>query len=140
MTRKDALDAILAGVVADVAAYRALRELLDAQFDAALRHDSARIAGVGDRITALASTMHARRAERVGLAARLVGRAVEKPDAVFALMPAPAREYAESSWRELELRVRECRELNERNCRLLMDQHEIMRRVLDGEAETYAPA
>lgn len=140
MTRKDALDAILAGLFADVGGYRALRELLDAQFDAALRHDSARIADVGERITALASAMHVRRAERVGLAARLVGRPVGTPDAVFGLMAGPARERAESSWRELERHVSECKALNERNCRLLMEQHEIMRRVLDGEAGTYAPA
>ncbi|MDT3671904.1 MAG: flagellar export chaperone FlgN [Aromatoleum sp.] len=140
MTRKDALDAILAGLVADVVDYRALRELLDAQFEAALHHDSARIADVGERITALASRMHARRAERVGLATRLVGRPAETPDPVFALMAGPARARAESSWRELERHVSECKALNERNCRLLMEQHEIMRRVLDSEVGTYAPA
>jgi len=36
--------------------------------------------------------------------------------------------------------VKECKALNMRNCRLLMDQHDIMQRVLQTEADTYAPA
>lgn len=137
MSRKQALEAIVRGILADVADYRELKALLGEQFEAAVHHQTERIAQVGVRIVGLAERMEERRLERVRLAGRLgAGSAMA---AVFALMPGPVRELAETSWSALETMVRECKALNSRNCQLLMDQHEIMQRVLDSEANVYAP-
>lgn len=139
MTRGQALEAILRGLVADLDGYRRLEALLGEHFHAALRHDSQRAAQAGDAIAALAGELEAHRAERASLARRLLRGDVRMAD-VFVLMNAEAREQAERAWTELERRVRDCKALNERNCRLVMDQFEIMQRVLDGEADVYVPA
>lgn len=141
MTRGQAIEMVMAGILADVEGYRQLHDLLEAQFAAALRHETARIAEVGEKITETATAMENRRVERVSLVRRLIGAAEPKPmQALFGVMSASRRQLAESSWRELEERVRDCKALNERNCRLLMDQYEIMQHVLNGEADIYVPA
>lgn len=139
MTRGQALDAILRGLAADLDGYRRLEALLGDHFDAALRHDSQRAAEAGDSIAALAGELELRRAERASLAGRLLRGEAVMAD-VFALMKGDARAQAEAAWVELEGRVRDCKALNERNCRLVMDQFEIMQRVLDREADVYVPA
>lgn len=141
MTRIDPLTRLLQDLRADLIDYGRLKELLEIQFDAALKHQSSRLGEVAADITALVDTLDGRRQERVALAGVLLGSGREVCMAeVFKLLPAPRRPVAQSGWEALEKLVRECKALNERNCRLLMDQHEIMQRVLNREMDTYAPA
>jgi len=145
MKPREALNRIFSGMRADLHDYSALRELLDAQFRAALEHRASEICDLGARITALAGQIEQRRLERVELA---TGLAAQTPNAARqALMSAVAerlqgtsRAAFEACWKALEHAVRECKALNLRNCRLLMDQHDIMRRVLDQESDIYVPA
>lgn len=139
MTRQQALRALAQGIVADAEDCGRLRALLGEQFDAALRHQTTRLAAVGAGIVALAAAMEARRVERVTLAARLTGGSGAMP-AAFSAMPQRTRERLETIWAGLEALVCECKALNARNCRLIMAQHEIMQRVLGAEADTYAAA
>jgi len=142
MTVREALGRLIKGVHADLGDYRTLRELLDAQFEAALKHRSAVIGDVADRISALTAQLEKRRIERVALAKVLAG----KPNhvtiaAVSARLPASARPAFDEWWQTLEKLVQECKRLNQRNCDLLMNQHEILQRVLQAEGGgTYAPA
>lgn len=145
MTRREALETVVRGIVADLADYRQMKLLLEAQFEAALAHRSDAITEVGEHIVALAASMEARRVERVRLAGRLAGRVADVGEpasmaGVFALLGEAARARAQAAWRALEVLVVECKTLNARNCRLLMDQHEIMQRVLHKESDIYAPA
>jgi flagella synthesis protein FlgN len=142
MTAREALGRLIKGVHADLGDYRTLRELLDAQFDAALKHRAAVINDVANRITELTSQLEKRRVERVTLAKLLLGKQSNVTiSAVAERLPANARPAFEEWWRTLERQVQECKRLNERNCHLLMTQHEILQRVMQtNSAGTYAPA
>ena len=142
MTLREALGRLIKGVHADLGDYRTLRELLDVQFDAALKHRSAVISDIADRISALTAQLDKRRAERVALAKMLVGKQSSVTiSAVSARLPANARPAFDEWWQTLEQLVQECKRLNQRNCDLLMNQHEILQRVLQTDrGGTYAPA
>lgn len=142
MTAREALGRLIKGVHADLGDYRTLRELLDAQFEAALKHRSAVITDVADRISALTAQLEKRRVERVALAKVLAGKQSNVTiSAVSARLPANARPAFDAWWQALEKLVQECKRLNQRNCDLLMNQHEILQRVLQTDGGgTYAPA
>jgi len=139
MTRQDAMRALLAGIADDLRAYPALQELLEQQFQAALRHQATALGQVAEAISALVDTLQARRAQRVALAQRLLGPTANMAQA-FALLKNAAREKIESDWKTLETMVVECKRLSKRNSDLLLEQHTIMQRVLHGEDQLYAPA
>ncbi|HEY5757902.1 MAG TPA: flagellar export chaperone FlgN [Steroidobacter sp.] len=142
MTLREALGRLIKGVHADLGDYRTLRELLDVQFDAALKHRSAVISDIADRISALTAQLDKRRAERMALAKMLVGKQSSVTiSAVSARLPANARPAFDEWWQTLEKQVQECKRLNQRNCDLLMNQYEILQRVLQTDGGgTYAPA
>jgi len=68
MTPAMTVRCILAGMLGDVADYRRLRALLDAQFSAALRHRAEEISDIVGRIVELTAVLERRRRERVELA------------------------------------------------------------------------
>lgn len=144
-TPVQALLRLAAGVHADVIDYERLQEQLEAQFDAALHHDSGRLTWLADEIVALCKTLDNRRQERNGLlhvfAAALKGMPpAEAVTALLARLPESQRSAALAAWTALGTQVRECKALNVRNGRLLMDQHDIMQRVLKDGDDIYAPA
>ncbi|WKB54102.1 flagellar export chaperone FlgN [Eleftheria terrae] len=142
MTETTPLARLLQGVRADLTDYVRLQELLESQFEAALRHETVAMQDVAERITALAAMLEARRQDRVALLEQLLAGQAQ-PASIDALLPQlspQGRATLQAWWRTLEERVRHCKALNARNCRLLMDQHEIMQRVLQPEADLYAPA
>lgn len=139
MTRGRALADIVRGVERDRAAYRELHALLEEQHAAALRHDAARLGDLAGRVTALVEAIEARRIEREAIVATLVG-AGSRMAAILPLLPEVSRRGFEAAWSALESQVLECKRLNVRNGRLMTEQHELMRRLLRGDADTYAPA
>ena len=139
LSRQDAMRALLAGIAQDLQAYIVLQDLLEQQFDAALRHQGPRLGQVAEAISALVDTLQGRREQRVALAQRLLGPTANMMQA-FALLKNAAREKIEADWKTLEAMVVECKRLSKRNSDLLMDQHSIMQRVLHGEEQIYAPA
>lgn len=144
MTAREALGRLIKGVRADLGDYRKLRELLDTQFEAALKHRTAVISDVSERITELTTRLEQRRVERVALAKALVGKQTNGAkvtiSAVEARLPASTRTAFNEGWQHLETLVQECKRLNQRNCNLMMTQHEILQRVLRvGGGDTYAP-
>ena len=144
MNRAEALVRLATGMQTDHAAFRSMRELLEAQFQAALRHQSSTLAGLADEIVALCGEIETRRKERVALVDALAPQ-TEEPIAarigrILSQLPEPHDKTAESLWRALEREVGECRTLNARNCALMMNQYDIMQRVLSDGSETYAPA
>ncbi|WP_317204960.1 flagellar export chaperone FlgN [Janthinobacterium sp.] len=139
MTRQEALARLLADVAEDVAAYRALTLLLEAQFEAALRHRSAALAQLADEVGAMVDTLDTRRRQRVVLVGALLGPAGTMAQAAE-LLKGASRRQLDANWAELERMVRECKRLNQRNSDFLTDQYTIMQRVLQGEDQIYAPA
>ena len=139
MKRSDVLRSVISGVHTDHAGYQALRRLLDEQFDAALRHDTQALAELGTRISTQVAVLDESRRERMRQVALLGLRAPASMEHVIALFAQNTRDAVAQLWNALEALVVECKALNTRNCRLMMEQHAMMQRVLDGETDTYAP-
>jgi flagella synthesis protein FlgN len=136
--RRQAMTQLVAGIGADLAAYESLLQLLEQQFEAALHHHSARLATLADDIGTLVGQLQARRRQRLQLACQLAGADADMA-AIFALLKGDSRDELERRWHALELMVLECKRRNERNSALLTEQYSIMRRVLQGEEQIYAP-
>jgi flagella synthesis protein FlgN len=139
MKRSAALAELMRGVGEDVRDYRLLATLLEQQFEAALTHQAAHLADLAERISGMTATLDRRRVQRVALVTALAGKGASI-DSAFALLTEPPREALRGAWATLEALVRECKQRNERNCRLMMDQYSIMQRVLHGDEATYVPA
>jgi flagella synthesis protein FlgN len=139
LSRQDAMRQLLAGIADDLLAYQTLHDLLQQQFQAALRHKASELGPVAEAISALVDIMQARRALRVALVQRLVGPQGTMLQA-FALLKNAAREKMEADWGTLEQAVIACKVLSKRNGDLLVEQYSIMQRVLHGEEQIYAPA
>ena len=62
-------------------------------------------------------------------------------EAAFALLQAPLQQQLLGLWGQLEAQVQVCKAMNQRNCQLIMEQAEVMRAVIVGNAqpEIYAP-
>lgn len=137
-TPRESLRRLMAGVAADALDYGDLQFLLEAQFDAALRHRHAELGALAERIGMLCDTLEQRRRQRVATVAHLLGPAAGMRD-VFALLKGNARETLEMGWHALEPRIVECQRIGKRNSDLLVDQFSLMQRVLHGEEQLYAP-
>ena len=140
MKQREAFTRIFQGMRADVHDYEALRELLQSQFHAALQHRTEEIRVIGERITSLTTVLEDRRRERVELATMLAGKRTGVSIAAVAeRLQGASRTAFDACWAALEQSVKDCKALNMRNCRLLMDQHDIMQRVLNRQTDTYVP-
>ena len=139
ITRQEAVRRVLQGMTDDGVGYGALQTLLEEQFQATLQHQSTRLTALADQVIAAVEPLDARRRQRVSLVTALLGPQGDMPQ-LFALLQEDARSKAEADWVALEQMVLECKRLNARNSDLLTEQYSIMRRVLHGEEDTYAPA
>ena len=138
ITRQEAVRRVLQGMTDDSVGYAALQTLLEEQFQATLQHQSTRLTALADQVIAAVEPLDARRRQRVSLVTALLGPQGDMPQ-LFALLQEDARSKAEADWVALEQMVLECKRLNARNSDLLTEQYSIMRRVLHGEEDTYAP-
>lgn len=135
---------IAQGMQQDLLAYTQLQALMGEQFHAALRHDAAAMQDVAQRITAQAQALEQSRQERVEHArALLPGGAPVSMTALFAQLQGPLQQQLLGLWRQLEALVQHCKNLNVRNCQLIMEQAQTMRQVLGATNENeaiYAPS
>lgn len=137
----DALS-LLDGLRQEREGFASMRALLQAHFDAALKHDSERVRIAAERITALTERLDALCTQRQALVQRLSGGATRDAHEALALrLPSKAAELLREQMRELQALVSECKRLNVRNCELVVGQQDVMARVLsEGQPVTYAPA
>lgn len=138
LTREQAVAKLAAGIQADLAASSSLIELLERQFDAALRHRSAQLAELAGELMPALDAMEQRRVQRVLLVRALLGPQADMAQ-LIASLAAPRRAAVAADWHALEQMVLECKRLNARNSALVTEQYSIMQRVLHGEEQTYAP-
>lgn len=144
MTPRQHWIGIAQGLQQDLAGYQALQSLLQQQFHAALRHDAAAMEAVAQQITAQAEQLEAASRQRV-LHARALMRAQEDTVSMtqlFLQLKAPLQQQLQALWDRLQQQVQECKSLNLRNCRLIMEQAELMRNVITGgmpDEDIYAP-
>ncbi|HTD04157.1 flagellar export chaperone FlgN [Undibacterium sp.] len=137
-THPQLLSRLMKGVAEDVKAYRHLQALLEDQFNAALRYQAARLNELAGQITGTVDALEQRRQQRVFLVENLLGAGGTMARA-FPMLTGNAREALESGWQLLEDLVVDCKQRNVRNCNLMMDQQNIMQKVLHGEEQIYAP-
>lgn len=139
MKANEALARMLRELQADRSDYARLRELLDAQFQAALRHQAPQLVGLAEEITGLVGELEARRASRSELLTRLLGRGVTPSlSALLPRLPAQVGQAVTQAWQALEQQVQECKRMNLRNCQLITEQHALMQRALGIEEQGYA--
>lgn len=138
MTRQQAAAALAEGVTQDLAAATVILDLLERQFQAALRHKGSELAALAEELAPALDAMDARRRQRVALVRALHGS--EGTMAGFiAAQPEPGRAQLAADWRELERVVVACKRATTRNGHLLADQFTTMQRVLHDSDGTYAP-
>ena len=138
MTRDQALARLLDGIQADLHACTTIRDVLERQFQAALRHRAAELAELAGELTPQLDTMEQRRQQRVQLVRALFGQDAGM-DKLFASLPETRRAGAAADWERLERLVRDCKQATTRNANLMAEQHSVMQRLLHGEEQTYAP-
>ena len=138
ITRQQAVERVLQGIADDGAAYVELQALLEEQFQAVLRHQTAQLKVLADQVVAAVAVIDARRRQRVTLVTALLGPSPDMQQ-FFALLPETTRATALADWAALEAMVAECKRRNIRNGTLLTEQFTTMQRVLNGEEDTYAP-
>lgn len=142
MSRPGLLPQFVADMDADLQRYRSLQALLQEQFTAALRHDSAGLLALNERILALVAELDQRRDRRSALLVQLLSP--QNPatlDALIERLPPATRGVVRTRSQALEQLVRDCKERNSRNGRLVTDQQAILQRVLRGkEEDTYVQA
>lgn len=138
MTRQQAQALLADGVQADVRDSAEVLDLLERQFEAALRHRSGELTRLAELLSPLLDAMEARRRERVALVRALLGAAGTMGQYIGAL-PAPAGAALGAAWSSLERTVQACKDATARNGNLLAEQYMVMQRVLHGEDGIYAP-
>jgi flagella synthesis protein FlgN len=138
LTRDQAVARLLDGIQADLQACAVIRDLLERQFQAALRHRGAELGVLAEELMPQLDAMEQRRQQRVQLVRALHGAAAGMDDLLNAL-PAAQRSCAASDWERLEQLVRDCKQATTRNGNLMADQYTVMQRVLHGEDQLYAP-
>jgi flagella synthesis protein FlgN len=138
ITREQANARLAEGVHADLAATAEIFNLLDSQFEAAVRHQGPQLAALAAQLEPALEAMEARRVQRVALVRALHGEEASMATMIEALGE-PARARMAADWAELEQRVRACKQATARNSALLAEQYSVMQRVLHGEDGTYAP-
>ena len=138
LTRDQAVARLLDGIAADMAACGTIRDLLERQFQAAMRHRGTELATLAEALTPELDAMEQRRQQRVQLVRALLGPQATMDD-LFGSLPAPQRTRGQADWEQLETLVRDCKQATARNGNLMAEQFTIMQRLLHGEDDTYAP-
>lgn len=138
MKASTAVATLLGEMQADQAGYARLRALLDAQFEAALRHSAAQLTALAHEIVTQVEELDTRRSRRGALLQHLAAPG-EAPgmQALLQRLPAPLSQRLTVSWQALEQQVRECKQINQRNCHLITEQQALMQRLLGQDAPCY---
>lgn len=137
-TRQQANTLLLEDVLRDLEGAGVIEQLLERQFEAAVRHRSAELTTLAEQLGPLLEAMEGRRQQRVTLVRALLGASATMDAYIATLAPTPRNAFIEA-WRELEALVRACQDATIRNGALLAEQYSVMQRVLHGEEQLYAP-
>ncbi len=127
------------GLRQDLSAYDDLRELLNQQFNAALKHDADQMSELSARILTQVAALDVQRARRRELLVSLLGSAVEPSvRSLLQRLPASTAQPIAVQWRALEQALTACKTLNLRNCQLISEQQALMQQLMGREEHVYA--
>ncbi|PZP35653.1 MAG: hypothetical protein DI603_02430 [Roseateles depolymerans] len=120
--------------------YERLQQLLERQFQAALRHAAAEIGEISEEIASQVQLIEAQgRRDREVLAA-LLGSEHGRPSVRELLRRLPRQKAAPllQRWRALQRQLADCKALNLRNNQLMTEQQALMQQLLGREEHIYA--
>ncbi|NLO80708.1 MAG: flagellar protein FlgN [Xanthomonadaceae bacterium] len=138
--RRQLLKLIAEDVRRDLQDYPALRELLERQHTAMLRRDAGAMESLNTEIGARLEDIRTR-AQRRSKVLRAFGLELGAAgmQRLFAAYPPLLRQELESAWAKLARLAAECKQLNERNGKLLAMQNEILAQLLGEQSYLYSP-
>lgn len=121
----------------DCADYAGLHRLMQSLYQQLLERNSAEIERINTQISFLVEYIRARTQRRSKiLTAFALGSGAEAMDKAFLLFPDSRREALQQQWQELGEQVKQAKQLNERNGKLLAMHNDILSQLLPGEHDT----
>lgn len=139
MNLADILRLLLTDMQADLRSYAQLHVLLDEQLAAINQQRGEELQGIATQVTALVDDLDGRRDQRRRLVATMLGRQHElSMNEALERLPSKAARVLRDAWQALEQAVQLAKQLNARNCELIVEQHALMQRLLGSNEDTYA--
>ncbi|MDY0747426.1 flagellar protein FlgN [Paucibacter sp. R3-3] len=139
MNLADILRLLLTDMQADLRSYARLHGLLDDQLAAITQQRGDELQGIATQVTALVDELDGRRDQRRRLVATMLGRKHElSMNEALERLPSKAASVLRDAWQALEQAVQLAKQLNARNCELIVEQHALMQRLLGSNQDTYA--
>lgn len=139
MNLADILRLLLTDMQADLRSYARLHGLLDDQLAAITQQRGDELQGIATQVTALVDELDGRRDQRRRLVATMLGRKHElSMNEALERLPSKAASVLRDAWQALEQAVQLAKQLNARNCELIVEQHALMQRLLGSDQDTYA--
>ena len=130
---------LLTDMQADLRSYAQLHGLLDEQLAAIAQQRSEELQRIATQVTALVDELDGRRRQRRELVATMLGRKHGlSMDEALERLPIKAAAVLREAWQTLEQAVQLAKQLNARNCELMIEQRSLMQRLLGNEQDTYA--
>lgn len=140
--REQLLQVLERDIQQDCADYAGLHRLMQSLYQQLLERNSAEIERINTQINFLVEYVRARTQRRSKiLSAFGLGSGAEAMEQAFSLLPDSRREALQQKWQELAELVKQAKQLNERNGKLLAMHNDILSQLLAGERDTqvYAP-
>lgn len=140
--REQLLQVLERDIQQDCADYAGLHRLMQGLYQQLLERNSAEIERINTQINFLVEYVRARTQRRSKiLSAFGLGSGAEAMEQAFSLLPDSRREALQQKWQELAELVKQAKQLNERNGKLLAMHNDILSQLLAGErdAQVYAP-
>ena len=134
----DVLRLLLTDMQADLRSYARLHGLLDEQLAAITQRQGDALQGIAAQVHALVDELDGRRSQRRTLVATMLGRTHDlSMNEALARLPAKAATVLREAWQALEQAVQLAKQLNARNCELIVEQRALMQRLLGCNEDTY---
>jgi flagella synthesis protein FlgN len=134
--REQLLQVLERDIQQDCADYAGLQGLMQGLYQQLLERNSAHIERINTQINALLEDIHVRTQRRSKiLSAFGLGSGAEAMNQAFSLFPERRREALQQQWQELAERVKQAKQLNERNGKLLAMHNDILNQLLSADRD-----
>jgi flagella synthesis protein FlgN len=134
--REQLLQVLEHDIQLDCADYAGLHGLMQSLYQQLLERNSAHIERINTQINAVLERVRARTERRSKiLAAFGLGSDTAAMNQAFSLFPERRREALQQQWQELAERVKQAKQLNERNGKLLAMHNDILNQLLSADRD-----
>jgi flagella synthesis protein FlgN len=134
--REQLLQVLERDIQQDCADYTGLHGLMQGLYQQLLERNSADIERINTQINALLEDIRARTQRRSKiLSAFGLGSGAAAMNQVFSIFPESRREALQQQWQDLAERVKQAKQLNERNGKLLAMHNDILNQLLSADRD-----